>query len=238
MAASMAAPGPEKAKGEKEKEKEEEAKRLLSEADRKVRGASSFLGALFGGSSRLEEACECYTRAANLFKMAKNWSEAGSAFCRASRLHEQLQSKPDAASRLVDAANAFKKCDPQEAVSCLLRAIDIYTDMGRFTVAAKQHVAIAEIYEGDLVDVHKVRPGIPGKNGSGMPGIPSLAPWESSPQKNSWKNPAWNGPKSRDLQLFFWGGGSDREGFGVRILGILGFKSLEFRGLNPWNFRL
>ncbi|XP_050183177.1 alpha-soluble NSF attachment protein-like, partial [Myiozetetes cayanensis] len=142
-------------KGEKEKEKEEEAKRLLSEADRKVRGASSFLGALFGGSSRLEDACECYTRAANLFKMAKNWSEAGSAFCRASRLHEQLQSKPDAASRLVDAANAFKKCDPQEAVSCLLRAIDIYTDMGRFTVAAKQHVAIAEIYEGDLVDVHK-----------------------------------------------------------------------------------
>lgn len=26
-----------------------------------------------------------------------------------------------------------------EAVSCILKAIEIYTDMGRFTVAAKQH---------------------------------------------------------------------------------------------------
>ncbi|XP_032533373.1 alpha-soluble NSF attachment protein-like isoform X2 [Chiroxiphia lanceolata] len=137
------------------KEKEEEAKRLLSEAERKVRGASSFLGGLFGGSSRLEEACECYGRAANMFKMAKNWSGAGNAFSQAARLHLQLQSKHDAASAFVDAGNAFKKADPQEAITCLLRAIEIYTDMGRFTIAAKHHVAIAEIYEGDLVDVEK-----------------------------------------------------------------------------------
>ncbi|XP_016160612.1 PREDICTED: alpha-soluble NSF attachment protein-like [Ficedula albicollis] len=96
--------------------KEAEAQRLLAEADRKVRGAQSFLGGLFGGSSRLEEACECYARAANMFKMAKNWSQA---------------------------------------VNCLLRAIEIYTDMGRFTIAAKHHISIAEIYESDLLDIEK-----------------------------------------------------------------------------------
>ncbi|XP_014748994.1 PREDICTED: alpha-soluble NSF attachment protein-like [Sturnus vulgaris] len=93
--------------------KEAEAQRLLAEADKKVRGAQSFLGGLFGGSSRLEEACECYTRAANMFKMAKNWSQAGAAFSRAAQLQLQLQSKHDAATNLVDAGNAFRKADPQ-----------------------------------------------------------------------------------------------------------------------------
>ncbi|NXY00110.1 SNAA protein, partial [Centropus bengalensis] len=107
------------------------------------------------GSSRLEEASECYARAANMFKMAKNWSAAGNAFCQAAQLHLQLQSKHDAATNFVDAGNAFKKADPQEAINCLIRAIEIYTDMGRFTIAAKHHISIAEIYEAELVDIEK-----------------------------------------------------------------------------------
>lgn len=39
--------------------------------------------------------------------------------------------------------------DVESAVSCLLKAIDIYTDMGRFTMAAKHHQSIAEMYEND-----------------------------------------------------------------------------------------
>lgn len=48
-----------------------------------------------------------------MFKMAKNWSAAGNAFCQAAQLHLQLQSKHDAATCFVDAGNAFKKADPQ-----------------------------------------------------------------------------------------------------------------------------
>ncbi|XP_009472896.1 PREDICTED: alpha-soluble NSF attachment protein [Nipponia nippon] len=107
------------------------------------------------GSSRIEEACDIYARAANMFKMAKNWSAAGNAFCQAAQLHLQLQSKHDAATNFVDAGNAFKKADPQEAINCLIRAIEIYTDMGRFTIAAKHHISIAEIYETELVDIEK-----------------------------------------------------------------------------------
>ncbi|XP_074786808.1 alpha-soluble NSF attachment protein isoform X4 [Athene noctua] len=96
--------------------KEKEALQLLAEADKKVRGSQSFFAGLFGGSSRIEEACDIYARAANMFKMAKNWSEA---------------------------------------INCLIRAIEIYTDMGRFTIAAKHHISIAEIYEAELVDIEK-----------------------------------------------------------------------------------
>uniref|UniRef100_A0A8C8K8S6 Alpha-soluble NSF attachment protein n=1 Tax=Oncorhynchus tshawytscha TaxID=74940 RepID=A0A8C8K8S6_ONCTS len=96
--------------------KEKEALTLMAEADKKMKSSRGF-GTLFGGSSRkYEEACDIYVRAANMFKMAKNWSEA---------------------------------------INCLNQAIEIYTDMGRFTIAAKHHISIAEIYESELLDVDK-----------------------------------------------------------------------------------
>lgn len=42
-----------------------------------------------------------------------------------------------------------------EAVKCLLKVIEIYTDMGRFTMAAKQHQSIAEMYETEFVDYER-----------------------------------------------------------------------------------
>ncbi|KAK1337216.1 hypothetical protein QTO34_001839 [Cnephaeus nilssonii] len=81
---------------------------------------------------------------------------AGNAFCQAAKLHMQLQSKHDSATSFVDAGNAYKKADPHEAINCLNAAIDIYTDMGRFTIAAKHHITIAEIYETELVDIEKL----------------------------------------------------------------------------------
>uniref|UniRef100_A0A673L435 Alpha-soluble NSF attachment protein n=1 Tax=Sinocyclocheilus rhinocerous TaxID=307959 RepID=A0A673L435_9TELE len=166
--------------------KEKEAMALMAEAEKKVKSSQSFFGSLFGGSSKMEDACDLYGRAANMFKMAKNWSveacrlcmsvahyifivifivifafccmcllASGNAFSQAALLYLQMQSKHDAATNFVDAGNAFKKSDPQEAINCLNRAIEIYTDMGRFTIAAKHHVTIAEIYETELVDIDK-----------------------------------------------------------------------------------
>uniref|UniRef100_A0A3Q2HNB5 NSF attachment protein beta n=1 Tax=Equus caballus TaxID=9796 RepID=A0A3Q2HNB5_HORSE len=93
--------------------KEREAVQLMAEAEKRVKASHSFLRGLFGGNTRIEEACEMYTRAANMFKMAKNWSAAGNAFCLAAKLHMQLQSKHDSATSFVDAGNAYKKADPQ-----------------------------------------------------------------------------------------------------------------------------
>uniref|UniRef100_A0A9J8C733 N-ethylmaleimide-sensitive factor attachment protein, alpha a n=1 Tax=Cyprinus carpio carpio TaxID=630221 RepID=A0A9J8C733_CYPCA len=136
--------------------KEKEAMAIMAEADKKMKTSHSLFGSFFGSSSKVEEACDLYVRAANMFKMAKNWGAAGDAFCKAAQLHLQVQSKHNAAMNLLDAGNAFKKADPQEAISCFCQAIDIYTDMGRFNIAAKHHISIAEIYESELLDIDKV----------------------------------------------------------------------------------
>lgn len=118
-----------------------------------INSNAPFISIYSGGSNRLDDAIECYTRAANMFKMSKNWSQAGKAFCEAANLHAKSDSRHDAATKYVDASNCYKKTDPNEAVNCLLKAIEIYTDMGRFTMAAKHHQTIAEMYESEANDL-------------------------------------------------------------------------------------
>ena len=60
----------------------------------------------------MEEASEMYHRAANMFKMAKNWSKAGDAFCEVANLSLKNQNRHDAATNFVDAANCYKKISP------------------------------------------------------------------------------------------------------------------------------
>lgn len=83
-------------------------------------------------------------KAANLFKMEKLWLRAGQAFRDAAKLQSE---RHEAAVIYTDAANCYKKCDVSEAVNCLLKAIEIYTDLGRFVLAAKLHQNIAEMLE-------------------------------------------------------------------------------------------
>ena len=64
------------------------------------------------GSSKVDEAIECYQRAANLYKMAKKWSLAGQAFCEAAALHLKASGRHDAATNYIDAGNCYKKSEP------------------------------------------------------------------------------------------------------------------------------
>lgn len=59
----------------------------------------------------MEDAVECYQRAANLYKMSKSWAPAGNAFCEAANLHIRSGARHDAATNFVDAANCYKKSD-------------------------------------------------------------------------------------------------------------------------------
>ena len=71
-------------------------------------------------------------RAANLYKMSKNWGKAGNTFTTIGEHHAKKGTKHDAATNFVEAANCYKKTDPKEASESLIKAIDIYTDMGRW----------------------------------------------------------------------------------------------------------
>jgi len=134
---------------------EQKAAQYIAEAEKKLASGKTFFGSLFGGATKVDDAIECYHRAANLYKMSKKWSQAGQAFCEAANLNLKTASRHDAATNFIDAGNCYKKSEPNEAVSCLLKAIEIYTDMGRFSIAAKHHQTIAEIYESEVADLDR-----------------------------------------------------------------------------------
>lgn len=132
---------------------EKKAREFVEQADKKIKSAQSFFGGLFGGSAtKLEDAADLYIRAANSYKVAKKPKAAGAAFCRAADLHLQLETKHEAATNLSDAGQVLKKEDPNEAAKCYHHAIEIYTDMGRFSLAARYLSTVAEIYETEILD--------------------------------------------------------------------------------------
>lgn len=133
---------------------EERGNKLVAQAKERLESSRGFMSKLFGGQSKIEDACDLYTRAANSYKMAKKWTAAGNAFQECAKMQlNQLQSKHEAASQYVEAANCYRKGDFEEAISSLLSAIEIFTDMGRFSIAAKHHASIAEIYESNLINI-------------------------------------------------------------------------------------
>lgn len=135
---------------------EQNAVQLVKEAEQKLTTKfgliSSLLGWL-GGTNQKDEAVQMLTKAANMFKMAKNWSQAANTFTKVANHYIQEGSKHDAAINYVEAANCYKKTDPKQAALSLQKAIDIYTDMGRFTIAAKHHQTVAELFECEVGDL-------------------------------------------------------------------------------------
>lgn len=41
----------------------------------------------------------------------------------------------------------------QQAIDCLMKTAETYTDMGRFNMAAKYHCTMAEIFESEAPDM-------------------------------------------------------------------------------------
>lgn len=132
---------------------ERRAFQLVADAERKLSAPKGFFRSLFGGdASRADEALECYVRAANLFKMSKNWEQAAAAFTAAARLYAREGRRHDEASSYVDAAKCWNRCDPREGVAALGRAVAVYLAMGRFALAARHEESAAAAFEAQLAD--------------------------------------------------------------------------------------
>jgi len=98
----------------------------------------------------LQDAADDFSKAANMFKMAKNWDMAGNTYLRSANCHLQAGTPHEAASCYVSASNCFKKVDVQKAVDCIRKAIAYYTDEGRFNIAAKYQKEVAEMLEAEM----------------------------------------------------------------------------------------
>nr|XP_045607522.1 alpha-soluble NSF attachment protein-like [Procambarus clarkii] len=133
---------------------EQKAMQLMAEAEKKLSSSKGFLGSLFGGPSKVDEAMDLYQQAANKFKMAKKWNSAGHAFTELASLHAKAGSRLDTYTIFLD-ASILERSLEVESVNSLLKAIEIYTDMGKFTMAAKHHQSIADIYETEVADIEK-----------------------------------------------------------------------------------
>ncbi|GJQ81932.1 hypothetical protein Trydic_g20399 [Trypoxylus dichotomus] len=133
----------------------EKAQKLLKEGEKKL-SPGGFWSLFFGSNAKADEAAECYQRAGNLFKITKDWDEAAESFFKAANLLAKANCRHEAAASYVDAGHCFKKINTVTAENCYLKAIEIYLDMGRFTVAAKYHQTIAEMYEIEPLDYDKI----------------------------------------------------------------------------------
>ncbi|KAF8397169.1 hypothetical protein HHK36_016076 [Tetracentron sinense] len=109
-------------------------------AEKKINGWGLF-------SSKYEDAADLYEKAANSFKIAKSWDKAGSVYIKLANCHLKLDSKHEAAQAYVDAANCYKKTSPKEAISCLEQAVNLFMEIGRFSMSAKFCKEIGELYE-------------------------------------------------------------------------------------------
>lgn len=124
--------------------------KLKAEADKLCSGAGGFFSKLFGSGGKLEEACELYTQAGSRFKINQSWSDAGEMYEKAAGIQlDKLQNRHEAAQNLVEAGNCWRKAEPKRASYCLGRAIEVYIDLGRVNLVAKQHVTLGEIWESE-----------------------------------------------------------------------------------------
>jgi len=98
-------------------------------------------------NAKFDEAAELYKKAANLFKVQKQWDEAGNAFMKAAECHMKLNSEYEVAQSYINAAQCYKKTNINEAVRCLRNAISFFVNEGRFSLAAKNQKDIAELFE-------------------------------------------------------------------------------------------
>ncbi|KAL2227363.1 alpha-soluble NSF attachment protein 2 [Sesamum indicum] len=100
---------------------------------------------LFG--SKYEDAADLFDKAANSYKLAKSWDQAGAVYVKLAECHLKLDSKHEAANAYADAAHCYKKTNTKESISCLEQSVNMFLDIGRFNMSARYYKEIAELCE-------------------------------------------------------------------------------------------
>ncbi|KAF4393925.1 hypothetical protein G4B88_025894 [Cannabis sativa] len=114
---------------------------FLKKAQKKINAWGLF------ASSKYEDAAELYAKSANHFKLAKSWDRAGSVFIKLSDCYLKVDSKHEAANAFIEASKCYKKTSTTAAISCLDKAINIFMDNGKDSMAARYCKEIGEMYE-------------------------------------------------------------------------------------------
>lgn len=103
----------------------------------------------FGKQQKFEDAAEAFKNAGNAYKLASLWQSAGDVFMQAGDAYMKVDSTTDATACVVEAAQCYKKVDPNAAVIAYQQAIDMYNTNGRFGMSSRYAKEMAEVYEQD-----------------------------------------------------------------------------------------
>ncbi|KAG6506774.1 hypothetical protein ZIOFF_032103 [Zingiber officinale] len=122
---------------------------FVQKAEKKLSGWGIF-------GSKYDDAADLYEKACNCFKLAKNCTSFAFFLSIPSlpiwirmfyRIFMFLESKHEAASSYVDAANCYKKISIQDATESLNQAVNIFLEIGRLNMAARYCKDLGELYE-------------------------------------------------------------------------------------------
>ncbi|KAG6509750.1 alpha-soluble NSF attachment protein-like [Zingiber officinale] len=116
------------------------AEEFVQKAEKKLSGWGIF-------GSKYDDATDLFEKAANWFKLAKNWDRAGSVYIKIADCQLKLDSKHEAATSYVDAANCYKKISIQDAAESLNQAVNLFLEIGRLNMAARYCKELGELYE-------------------------------------------------------------------------------------------
>ena len=133
---------------------------LIQEAEKLAKPQTGFFLFITGSSQtiRLEDATDLYIQAANLYRLNKDFTQAGNQFVKAADIQEKLGNHNDVANNLIEAYKCFKGVSPTDAITALAKAIHIFlTQNGQFRRAANFTGDLAELYEsvGDVENAKK-----------------------------------------------------------------------------------
>lgn len=128
---------------------ESKAEALLQEGDRLLKRSS--IWGFVDPSKKFEDAKEKFTKAANLFKLAKAWEGAGKAFEKSAEMAEKLEMPHEAISFLMDAADMYSRIDKRRAVHLYKDVATKSCEQGKFSKAAQMlDLAGALLEEDDI----------------------------------------------------------------------------------------
>lgn len=117
-----------------------------AQAEQKQKGG---IMSLFSGGAKYDEAADLYLKAANQFKLIKDWQNAADSFASFGACSAKAGMPTDEANGYVEAARCLKNISANEALFWFDKASGILSAAGRFTQAAKILKEVAEIHESE-----------------------------------------------------------------------------------------
>jgi len=99
---------------------------------------------------KYEDAAELYQKAANAFKVGGFFNEAAGAYNNAAELYQiKLKNGMEASKCLTETGHCFKKVDTKKAIVAYRSSIEILSDAGRLSQAARLSKEVAGLFEND-----------------------------------------------------------------------------------------